>query len=97
MQSFKAAQIAGKVSIRGSLPNLVRATLLVRFAALCFTISSEAFLDLGLITGQVFACYCIQDTLSSRKFRHLRTRDKGGIGTVVKIGKKFADVLYGCP
>ena len=59
--AFKyVSEYSYKVPIRGSLPNLVRAALYVRFAAPCFSISSDAFLDLRLITKQV-VCVVLQD------------------------------------
>ena len=53
--SFKAALTAGKVSLLGNCPNLVRDSLYVRFAALCFIMSAAAFLDLQFIPGHVLA------------------------------------------
>ena len=47
--SFKAALTAGKVSMLGNCPNLVRESLYVRFAALCLIMSAAAFLDLQFI------------------------------------------------
>ena len=53
--SFKATLTAGKVSMLGNCPNLVRDSLYVRFAALCLIMSAAAFLDLQFITGHVLA------------------------------------------
>ena len=53
--SFKAALTAGKVSMLGNCPNLVRDSLYVRFAALCLIMSAAAFLDLQFVPGHVLA------------------------------------------